>query len=57
MPFSLSGLFQLPQQYATYERNMHKETERGRERETDRQADRQTDGQIALIDTERRSLE
>ena len=45
MPFSLSGLFQLPQQYATYERNMHKETERGRERETDRQADRQADRQ------------
>ena len=51
MPFSLSGLFELPQQYATYERNMHRHRERGREREGETDRDRQTDRQTALIDT------
>ena len=49
MPFSVSGLFELPQQYAaTYERNMHRERGGGggTGRERDRQTDRRTDRQL-----------
>ena len=50
MPFSVSGLFELPQQYAaTYERNMHRERGGG-EGQGGRETDRQTDGQTDSSD-------